>query len=177
MAPSPALKEPSQVDTSPLMGKVPRCLEAETRSFAEAVLLLPVPEVVLLLQSACSPFAVHELTCADWSLRNSGPKMAPSPAPKEPSLVDTPPLAGKMPRCLGLSQKLCCFCSPNSYLRRLVSEGSGTWQRPPGGHLSSCGEGTQMAGARNGVCPRSCVASACPRRCVASVVHTLTCAD
>jgi hypothetical protein len=32
----------------------------------------------------------------------------------------------------------------------------------PGGHLSSGGGGVQMSGAQNGVCPRSCVASACP---------------
>jgi hypothetical protein len=49
MAPSPALAEPSQADTSPLVGKVPGCLEAKTGSVPEAVLLLPVPETVLLL--------------------------------------------------------------------------------------------------------------------------------
>jgi hypothetical protein len=36
--------EPSQVATSPLVGKVPRCLEPKTG---------PVPEAVLFLQSAC----------------------------------------------------------------------------------------------------------------------------
>jgi hypothetical protein len=50
-------------------------------SVPEAVSLLPVPEAVLLLQSAHSPFAVLELTCADWSPRDLGHKMAPSPAP------------------------------------------------------------------------------------------------
>ena len=40
-----------QVDTSPLVGKVPGCLEPETGSVSEAVLLLPVPEAV----SFCSP--------------------------------------------------------------------------------------------------------------------------
>ena len=34
-----------------------------------------VPEAVLLLQSACSPFTVRELTCADWFLRDLGLKM------------------------------------------------------------------------------------------------------
>jgi hypothetical protein len=48
-------------------------------SVPEAVLLLPVPEAVLLLQSALSPSAVNELTCADWSQRDPGHKMAPSP--------------------------------------------------------------------------------------------------
>jgi hypothetical protein len=56
MAPSPAPKEPSLADTSPLAGKVAGCLEPETG---------PVPEAVSLLQSTRSPFAVHELTCAD----------------------------------------------------------------------------------------------------------------
>jgi hypothetical protein len=94
----------------------------------------------------------------------------------------------------GLSQKLCPFCSLHSHLCRLVSEGSRTqdssptcFGRPlPGRHLSSVGEGARMSGARNGVCPkscvasvcpRSCVASVCPRSCVASVVCTVTSAD
>jgi hypothetical protein len=65
------LSEPSQAATSPLAGKVPGCLEPKTRS---------VPEAVSLPQSARSPSTVHELTCADWSLRDPGHKMAPSPA-------------------------------------------------------------------------------------------------
>jgi hypothetical protein len=100
MTPSPAEAEPSWGDTSPLAGKVPRCLEPDMGSVPEAVLLLPVPEAVLLLQSACSPFAVRELTCADWSLKDPGPKMPPSPALAEPSQADTSPLAGKVPGCL-----------------------------------------------------------------------------
>jgi hypothetical protein len=68
MALSLALAEPSQVDTSPLVVKVPRCLDPETGSVPEAVSLLPVPEAVLLLQSVRLPFSVCELTCADWSL-------------------------------------------------------------------------------------------------------------
>jgi hypothetical protein len=49
MAPPGAPAEPSQVDTSPLVGKVPGCLEPEMGSVPEAVSLLPVPEAVLLL--------------------------------------------------------------------------------------------------------------------------------
>lgn len=52
------------------------------------------------MQSARSPFTVCELTYADWSLRDLGPKMAPSPAPKKPSQVDTYLLAGKVSRYL-----------------------------------------------------------------------------
>jgi hypothetical protein len=55
MAPLPAPTEPSRADTSPLAGKVPRCLMPETGSFPEAMSLLPVPESVSLLQSAHSP--------------------------------------------------------------------------------------------------------------------------
>ena len=45
-------------DTSPLAGKVPGCLEPETGSVSEAVLLLPVPEAV----SFCSPHShLHRL--------------------------------------------------------------------------------------------------------------------
>jgi hypothetical protein len=40
-------------DTSPLAGKLPRCLEPETRSAPEALWLLPVPEAVNL----CSPYS------------------------------------------------------------------------------------------------------------------------
>jgi hypothetical protein len=83
--------EPSRADTSLLVGKVPGCLEPEMGSVSEAV---------LFLQSACSPFAVRELTCEDWFLRDLGPKMAPLPAPKDPSRADTSPLAGKVSRCL-----------------------------------------------------------------------------
>ena len=92
--------EPYQLDTSPLVGNMPGCLEPETGSVSEALLLLPVPEAVLLLQSAHSPFTVCELTCTDWSLRDPGPKMALSPAQAEPSPVDTSPLSGKVPGCL-----------------------------------------------------------------------------
>ena len=66
MIPSPAPKEPSWADTSPLVSKVPGCLETKMGTVPEAVSLLPVPEVVLLQQSASSPFAVLGLTCTDW---------------------------------------------------------------------------------------------------------------
>ena len=58
--------------TSPLVGKLPVCLDPKTG---------PVPEAVLLLKSTHSPSAGQELTCADWSLRDPGYKMALSPAP------------------------------------------------------------------------------------------------
>ena len=131
MALSPALVVRAlPADTSPLVGKVPGCLEPEKGS---------VPEAVLLLQSACSPFTIHELTSADWSLRDPGPKMAPSHALKEPAWVTPLLWLGRCPdvwslkRCLSqklycfcLSQKLCRFCSPHSHLHRLVSERSQT---------------------------------------------------
>jgi hypothetical protein len=79
---------------------VPGCLEPKMGSVPETVSFLLVPKSVLLLQSACSPFAVHELTCADWSLMDSGPKMAPARAPKEPSWADSSPLTGNVPGCL-----------------------------------------------------------------------------
>ena len=51
MAPLPAPEEPSgqTLDTPPLVGKVPGCLEPETQSVPEAVLLLSVPEAVMIL--------------------------------------------------------------------------------------------------------------------------------
>jgi hypothetical protein len=58
MAPPGPLAEPSRVDTSPLTGKVPGCLEHETGSVPEAVSLLPVPE-----SSVAS--VVRTVTCAD----------------------------------------------------------------------------------------------------------------
>ena len=44
--------EPSLAATSPLAGKVPRCLEPKMGSVSEAVWLLPFLEAMLLLQSA-----------------------------------------------------------------------------------------------------------------------------
>jgi hypothetical protein len=49
-------------------------------SVPEAVLLLPVPQSVLLLQSARSPSAVSAFTYTDWSQKDQGHKMATSPA-------------------------------------------------------------------------------------------------
>ena len=62
---------PSLSDNSPLAEKVTGCLEPETGS---------VPEAVSLLQTAHSPSTFCEVTWADWSPRDPGPKMAPSPA-------------------------------------------------------------------------------------------------
>ena len=67
MAPSPALEvEPSLTATSPLVGKVPGCLQPK---------IGPVPEAVLLLQSACSPSTVCKLICTDWSQMDPGDKI------------------------------------------------------------------------------------------------------
>ena len=85
------------------MGKVPGCLEPETGSIPEAVLLLPVQEAVSLLQSAHSPSTVRELTYADWSQRDLGHRMAPLPALVVRALPGghfSSSLAGKVPRCL-----------------------------------------------------------------------------
>jgi hypothetical protein len=68
----------------------------------------------------------------------------------------------------GLSQKLCCFCSPHSHLCRLVSEGFRDprwlphmlWKSPPGQTPFPWQGRCWMSGAWNRVCPRSCVASA-----------------
>ena len=53
MSPPDAVVKPSWagVDTSPLAGKVPGCLEPKTRFASEALWVLPVPEAV----SLCSP--------------------------------------------------------------------------------------------------------------------------
>ena len=100
-------------------------------SVPEAVLLLPVPEAVSLLQSVLSPVqtglrGTRETRWLPHLLSES-----------EPSQEATSPLAGKVPGCLEhemglphkqchfcMSQKLCSFCSPHSHLCRLVSEGS-----------------------------------------------------
>ena len=129
MAPPGALWQSpsSRADTSPLTGKVPGCLEPETGSVPEAVLLLPVPEAVSLLQSTCSPFAVRELTCTDWSLRDPGPKMAPSPAlvvqspPRRASLLWRGRFLDVWSLKIALSQKLCHFCNLLAYPLQSVS--------------------------------------------------------
>jgi hypothetical protein len=158
----------------------------------------PVPEDVLPLQSARSP--VQTDPRGTWDTRWFFHLLWWS----EPSRADTSPLAGKALGCLEpemasfpklccfclsqnlchfcLSQKLCSFCSLHSHLCRLVSEKSGTQDGSPtcagrallGRHLSRSGEGAQMSGALNRVCPRSCVTSACSRSYVASVVRSLS---
>ena len=67
---------PGGVDTSPLAGKVPGCLEPEKVSASEALWLLPVPEAV----SFCSPHShrlrlVLESGNQDVSHRCSGNRM------------------------------------------------------------------------------------------------------
>jgi hypothetical protein len=55
-----------------------RCLDfwsPKWGSVPEAVVLLPVPEAVSLLQSDRSPSTVCELICADWSQRDLGDKI------------------------------------------------------------------------------------------------------
>ena len=118
------MSEYSLQASSPLTGKVHRGLA-----------FMPASWLKMKAQNRACPrcvtSAVCMLTCTDWSLRNLGPKMAPSPAQAVRAL--------------------------------------------PGAHISSGREGAWMSGARNRVCPRSCVTSACPRSCVTSAVRTLTC--
>jgi hypothetical protein len=107
-------------------------------SVPEAVLLLPVSEAVLLLQSSHSPFLVCELTCRRL--------VSEVPGTQDDSLTcservlpwtwkgeNRVQMSGAGNRVFSqrlcsfcLSQKLCCFCSLHSYLCRLVSEASGT---------------------------------------------------
>ena len=80
-----------RADTSPLAVKVPGCLEPETESALEALFLPPVPEAV----SFCSPHShLYRLVSGgsmnqDRSCRCSGKAL--------PGMVDTSPLAGKVP--------------------------------------------------------------------------------
>ena len=53
----------SGIRALPLVGKVPGCLQPEKGS---------VPEAVLLLQCARSPFTVRELTCAETTNSSYG---------------------------------------------------------------------------------------------------------
>jgi hypothetical protein len=141
----------------------------------------------------CVASAVCMFICTDWSLWDTGHKMALSPAllvnGQTPLLwqgrcvdVWSPKWGLSWKLCLFcLYQKLCCFCSPHSHLCILVSDGSGTQDGSftcsgralLGRHLSPGWEGARMSGAGNGVCPRTCVPSACPRSCVASEVLLL----
>jgi hypothetical protein len=110
---------------------------ARNGSVPEVVSLMLVPEVVLILKSACLPFAVHELTCADWALRVQEPRWLPHLLRKSPPGLTPLLWWGRCPDVWSwkqgvsqklchfcLSQKLCCFCSLHSHLHRLVSEGS-----------------------------------------------------
>ena len=101
--------EPSQADISPLEGK-------DAQIFGDPNVICPRSCVSSACPRSCVASAVHTLTCADWSLRDPGHKMAPLLA---------------------------------SAVRALQGE-----------HLSFVGECAWMSGTRNGVCPRSCVASA-----------------
>jgi hypothetical protein len=119
-------------DTSPLAGMVTGCLESEMGS---------VPKLCqfYLSQKMCRFCSKHSHLCRLVSEGSCNQEVLPRCSGKAMlSGVDTSPLAGKVPRCLqskwGLPQKLgcrhlshnlCSFCSPHSYLRRLVSEGSG----------------------------------------------------
>jgi hypothetical protein len=74
-----------------------------------------------------------------------------------------------------LFQKPCSFCSRPSHLHSLVSEGSRNQDSSPrcSGKALPGGADTSPLAAKvpgrletkNGVCPRSCVASTCPRSC------------
>jgi hypothetical protein len=96
-----------------------------------------VPEAVLLLQSARSPSVVCKLICADWSQRNPGDKMAPSPALGVRALLGSYLSSGGEGALMSATQNRVCprscvasaVCtltlhSPQADLRRLVSEGS-----------------------------------------------------
>ena len=106
------------VDTSPLAGKVPRCLEPEMGSTSEAVWLLPVPDAV-------SFFNLHSHLCRLVSEGSGNQDVSPRCSGK--ALLGGPytsPLAGKVLGCLEpercLPQKLssrdlggvCQLCSP-----------------------------------------------------------------
>jgi hypothetical protein len=61
---------PGGADTSPLAGKVPRCLEPETRSVLETLWLPPVPEAV----SFCSPHSpLCILVCVESRNQDGSP--------------------------------------------------------------------------------------------------------
>jgi hypothetical protein len=116
-------------NTSPLAGKVPRCLEPKTGSAPEALQPLPVPEPV----SFCSP---HSHLCRPVSEQSRNQDGSPRCSGKAlPGRADTSPLAGKVPGCLdpktGSASKAVSFCSPHCHMHRLVSEGSGNQDGSP----------------------------------------------
>jgi hypothetical protein len=106
---------PGRMDTFPLAGKLARCLEREKGSASISLWLLPVPETV----SFCSPHShlcrlvLVESRNQDFSQRCSGK-----------ALLDTSPLASKVPGCLksekGLSQNLCGLCLSQKLLASVI---------------------------------------------------------
>jgi hypothetical protein len=121
---------PSLSDSSPLLEKVTRCLEPEMGS---------VPEVVSLLQTTRSPSTVRDLTWADWSPRDPGPKMAPSPAQAVRDLQARQLSSGtEGVRISGVQNQVCprsCLLLPVpeavSLLQSVLSpEQSGLWGTP-----------------------------------------------
>jgi hypothetical protein len=115
------------LDTFPLAGKMPGCLEPETWSAPEALWLMPIPEAV----SLCSPHShlrrpvLVESGNQDISCRCSSNFL--------PGWADTSPLAGKVPGCLEPEiwsapealwllpvLEAVSLCSPHSHLRRPV---------------------------------------------------------
>ena len=82
---------PGGMDTFPLSGKVPGCLEPETGSASEALWLLPVPEAV----SFRSPHShLGRLVSSGSGNQDSSPWCSSQDIP---SGADTSPLAGKVP--------------------------------------------------------------------------------
>jgi hypothetical protein len=116
--------EPSWAGTFPLVGKVPGCLEMK-RGLSQKLCHF------CLSQKLCCFCSLHSPLCR---LVSEGPGTqsvsftcsgSQSPPRQAPLLWQ-----GRFPDVWslkqGLCQKLCCFCSPNSHLHRLVSEGPGT---------------------------------------------------
>jgi hypothetical protein len=119
-------------------GKLSSCREVVQRSDVQTCLLVEdeCPKQGLS-QKMCCLCAVCELTCADWSPRDPGHKMAPSSAPAVRALPGRHLSSGgegvqmsgaqicflpedEVPK-QGLFQNLCCFCSPCALLCRLAS--------------------------------------------------------
>jgi hypothetical protein len=101
LSPKSQWSEHSQKASSPLAGKVHRGLELKSTSWLLLKALRdPVQEALLLLQSACTAV----LCSRDWSLRDLGYKMVlfPETQGQRPPLEAGFPLAGKVPRGLGL---------------------------------------------------------------------------